>query len=229
MYDIYGHRQRVCLRFKSAGKKGLCEHELLEMLLFYAIARKDVKPLAKDLLNTFGSLAQVLEADLESLAAVKGMGEKSALLLRLTGAICDEKEEQHRRKKGKCRSTFLSGKEIAAQLLKYAQKVSGERLFLLVLDQSSRLIKILDFPGGGEFLSTVNRDIAFKVICHPEAKKLIVAHNHPAGELRPSPTDIANTVKVKKIFQELGITLIDHMIVAEDKCISLLKNTFDED
>lgn len=214
-----GHRSRLRRRFLNAGRHGMCEHELLEMLLFYAIPQKDVKPLAKTLINVFGSLDKVFAADTAALCTVCGIAENSAALIKLVSVLSQEIRKQN----------FAGGivlnsaEKINRYLLEHFPESPDEKLFILLLNRNSELIRIMEFSGARGFLMVSRRDIFFKVMCYPDAKQLILVHNHPAGFSLPSGSDVSNTVKIKKLFQEFGITLIDHLIIADGKCHSMLK------
>lgn len=202
-----------------AGSDALCEHELLEMLLFYAIPQKDVKPLAKKLLEIFGSLDKVFAAEPAALCAVCGIGEHSAALIKLVSSLTQEIRKQSYSDG----ILFDSAGKVHQYLLAHFPETPEEKLFILLLNRDSRLIQTMEFTGSRGVLSAANRDLFLKVMCNPDVKKLILVHSHPDGSVRPSGSDVSSTIRIKKLFQEFGISLLDHLIIANGKCHSMLK------
>ena len=222
--DEEGHRGRVRERFLRAGARGMSEYELIEILLFYAIPRRDVKPLAKELLRRFGTLEAVLSAEFDQLTAVKGIGRNAAVLLKLIPAIGVEilSSRQHGG------ITMDRPEKVQTHLLQHFAGCRDENFVLFLLDREMRLIDTVTFPGGIKGLTMASGDLLFKVLCRRRARQAIVAHNHPSGAPIPSRTDIADTVRLKIIFRGLGISLVDHFIVTPEKCVSLMKCSAEE-
>jgi DNA repair protein RadC len=203
------HRRRLRERFARGGSAALQDYELLELLLSYAIPRRDVKPLAKQLLATFGSLPRVFAATPTELAACEGLGEYSATLLRLVrelGAAC--LGEQLRQ--GPALSSALEVVDFAR--LKLAGR-PHEACLIIFLDVRNR---VLD----SEVLAEGTVD---QVVVHPRrvvegalarrAAGLIVVHNHPSGECMPSAADDQLTQALRQATAPLDIVLLDHLIV----------------
>lgn len=214
-----GHRSRLRKRFLRAGRDGLGEHELLELLLFYAIARKDTKPLAKELLNRFGSFEAVFAADIEQLMLTKGIGQSAAVLLKLIPGIGVELMSRTM-KSGIC---LADSDKLQNFLQINFRGCRTEELRLLLLDRDSRLLDVLSFPGGTEMLKISPTDLVFKILCCRGVRKVILAHNHLSGNNFPSKADIVNTLELKTLLSKIGISIIDHFIVAGEKCSSLMK------
>ncbi|MBR7121675.1 MAG: RadC family protein [Lentisphaeria bacterium] len=214
-----GHRFRLRERFLRSGIAGLAEHELLELLLCYAIARKDVKPLAKTLLRRFGSLEAVLGASSEKLMQIDGIGINSAALLKLIMCICLELMSRPLRE-----GVDLKNPE---KLQRYLQLncsgISGEKLYLLLLDRKNRLLDTLVFSGYSSSTAMLPEDLKFQICCCRGVRQVIMAHNHPGGSLLPSRSDISSTLAVKKMLNEIGVTLLDHFIVSPQGCVSMMK------
>ena len=219
MYDVTGHRRRLRERFMAAGRNAVSEHELLELLLFYSIARKDVKPLAKELLNHCGSLKEVFLASKEKLLAVKGAGEATAALLKLVRVLCDELSGSSPDE----RPLLNSPEKLRDYACRNCRDPRVEKLCVLMLDRNSRLLKKVEFRGHKDMVNAAGLDLLSKTACYTRAKKIIIVHNHPAGLSLPSMTDVSSTVKVKKLFADLGIFLADHLVVYEKSCISMMK------
>lgn len=205
------HRRRLRERYARGGSSGLQDYELLELLLTYAIPRRDVKPLAKDLIAAFGSLSGVLDASIPELAEVKGMGETSATLLRLVqdlGAVyLGERLEQ---------KPQVSA---ATDVLDYARAaLSGrphEAFMVLFLDTQNRLIahEILS-EGTVDNVVVYPRRIVEAALGH-NAAALILVHNHPSGDCAPSPDDCSLTEELARTTSTLDIHVLDHLIIGK--------------
>ncbi len=214
-----GHRARLRERFLKAGKDGFAEHELLELILCYAIPRKDVKPVAKELLNRFGSLQAVFSASHEQLLLCRGLGESSAVLLTLfriigmeimPGALTTD-------------TILISPEAVRKYLMLNYRYVSGETLFLLLLDSDFRLVDKLEISGSSSSVLLNRSEISLKILSCPKVRQVIMAHNHPGNNPLPSKSDINSTLELKMLLQEYGISLLDHFIVSDRQCVSIMK------
>ena len=213
-----GHRSRLRQRFLRVGKSGLSEHELLELLLFYAIPRKDVKPVAKELLNRFKSLHGVFSASPEQLMLCNGLGECSIALLQLMPVLASEIIS------GNLERVCLKRTSDVQTLLKTQYSCCrGEKVILLLLDSKYCLVDKLEISGFAHAVLMNMNEIAFKILCCPQVRQVIIAHNHPGNNLIPSRHDIHNTLELKYLLSKSGITLLDHFIVADGGCRSIMK------
>ena len=205
-----GHRQRLKQRFLDQGAEALADYELLEILLFLAIPRGDVKPLAKGLIARFGSFANVVTAPVEELRSVKGVGETAAAALKLAPAAAKRLAQEQ----------VLSAPVISSweQLIDYCQITLGhlteEEMHVLYLDKKNRLISD-DTHGVG----TVDRAPVYprEVIRRAlslQATSLILVHNHPSGDPSPSKEDVTMTREIQAAARTLEITVHDHLIIA---------------
>lgn len=206
-----GHRRRLRDRYARAGAEAFAEHELLELLLTFSIPRKDTKPIAKRLLTTFGSLHEILNAPQERLSTVEGVGAQSALLIRLV-------RDFHRPSVAQpdLRRTAVTSTRAAVEILQ-AEFVSAseEHFLVLLLDVSSRLLRILRLADGTIDRATVYpRHLAEEAI-KVGAAALIIGHNHPRAAADPTPADRALTRQLYLALTPLGIDLLDHVIVGE--------------
>lgn len=187
----------------------------MELLLFYAIPRRDVKPIAKLLLNRFGSLEAVLSANREQLLLTDDIGENSTLLIKLISTIAVELMTK----------TLHSGSCLAERekLQRYlTMKCRGqESMQLLLPDQKNCLLDVLCFEGGMKNVEVFSRDMLLKV-CRG-ARQVIIAHNHLNNNHSPSKTDIQTTVRLKYLSGSVGITLLDYYIITPDHCVSIMK------
>ncbi len=206
-----GHRKRLRNRFVKNGSSAFAEHELLELLLTYSIPVKDVKPVAKRLLSRFSSITEVLDADIDSLKSVEGVGEMSAVLISLVKEL---KTEYHISKLRDLE--VLSSPESVYEFIK--SKLAGERDELFMVIYLNTKNKVIDFEINAE--GTVNQAAVYprKIIrkalaCN--AAGLILAHNHPSGEPEPSQSDIDLTNSLKEVCDTMDIRLLDHIIVGK--------------
>lgn len=214
--DNAGHRQRLRERFSRSGLDGLQDYEAVELLLSYAIMRRDVKPLAKELLRDFGSLEALMDAPLSSLIDEYGMGPSSALLIRLVREMCTKYLEQ----RAKAVDVLLNPRQ-AEEFIR--MKIGGgqrETLMTIFLNAHNRIICYELNPGTVNHASIYVRELAKRaVLCN--ATGVIIAHNHPSGVCIPSPEDRNLTAAIKSALATFGIMLFDHLIVTPSECRSV--------
>ena len=207
-----GHRKRLRERFLKVGPDGLADYELLELVLFGAQPRRDVKPLAKALMERFGSFAEVISADPQSMAEVKGVGESAIIALKSAQAAA---------------LRLIGGQVIGRPvlsdwqaLLDYCQasmayaKIEQFRIFYL----NNRNVLIADEiqqHGTVDHTPVYPREVVKRAL-ELGASALIMVHNHPSGDPTPSRADIEMTRHVREAGEKLGITLHDHIIVSHN-------------
>lgn len=212
-----GHRKRMRERYAETGFEGFSDYNALEMLLYYAIPRKDTNELAHTIINDLGSFAAVFEASKEELMQVKGVNEHTATLISLVTQVNKRYLESKCAKSTKISSSAEAGNYFIA---KFAYEVN-ECAYAMLLDGKGKLIVCRKISQG-----VVNgTDIGIRSLCELALKfratSVIVAHNHPTGVLMPSAEDEHCTGMIKKALDVIGITLSDHIIVAGEKYISL--------
>lgn len=213
-----GHRERLRNKFITS-PDSLEDHELLELLLFYAIPRCNTNETAHDLIDRFGSLQGVLDANLSSLVGVKDVGNKTALYLRVVSEVLSRYERA---------SHELSGQiDTYAELGDYLRSLfvgtENEQTFLLLFDNSKRLIlceKIGEGYSSGNVISM--REIAYLALSN-NAAGVVLAHNHPNGRATPSGEDIMATNRLKSVLNSMDITLIDHFVIAGKDCVPIIR------
>lgn len=210
------HRDRLRARFKSGGSAALQDYELLELFLFNSIPRRDVKPIAKELIRTFGNLSEVCAADLHRLTSVKGIGEKTALDLKLlhTASI-------HMGRKSLLNRPILSSWPALLDYCRTAMQFeSVEQFRVLFLDRKNRLIadEVLG-QGTVDRAPVYPREIVKRGLAL-EATAIIIAHNHPSGDPTPSHADIEMTNLVIDTAKAVGITVHDHLIIGREDIAS---------
>ena len=206
----HGHRRRLRERFLSNGQS-LPDYELLELLLFHAIPRIDVKPLAKDLIARFGSFAGVLSAPPERLAEFDELSDNVIVLLK---AVRESGERL-------ARAEVMAQPVIASweKLLDYCRASIGhaeiEHFRLLFLDRKNRLIADeVQQKGTVDHTPVYPREVVKRAL-ELNATAIILVHNHPSGDPTPSTGDIAMTREIQGTCEKLGIALHDHVIIAK--------------
>ena len=211
-----GHRERLRQRFLEAGIKGFSDRDALELLLTYAIQRKDTKETAAILIEKFGSLRSVLNQPPSMLQTVPGIGPAASVLLNLATSITTR---SFRLKKGT--QVIDSPEKVRKYLEMKMSALRKERLIALLLDSSNRLITecILEF-GTVDKAAVHPRNLLEKVIA-TGATGVILVHNHPGGANRASQEDIRLTRNLRDLGKSLGFRLLDHMIVADGETLSL--------
>lgn len=209
MHD--GHRERLRKRYIENGIESLAEHERLELLLTYALPRQDTNPIAHRLIERFGSLEAVLEANAFDLLQVQGVGERTAALLRLCGDLKrlppEERKKAPLRTPGEafsyCRSLFDSEQ--------------GERFYCIALDKSKRAIYAEMITRGTPTRTAVYPRLVVESALRHGACSVIMTHNHPSGDARPSREDVDATIAVRGALSAIDINLFDHIIVGKEQ------------
>ncbi|MEA1921113.1 MAG: DNA repair protein RadC [Pseudomonadota bacterium] len=215
--DQVGHRQRLKARFARQGLAGWHDYEVLELLLGYAIPRRDVKPLAKELLRKFETIKRVLDAPADRLQEIAGMGPQSARFLKLCRELLVLYLEQPDRQ----RQAVTSPEQIGELCRSRLEGLPEEQFLVLFLDNRHRLIASEIMHRGTVDMSVVYpREVLTRALLH-RAAALLVAHNHPGGSPTPSADDLKITQELKKAAATLGIRLLDHLIVAGSQVVSL--------
>lgn len=219
MSEHEGHRERLRERYLRAGIDGLNEHEVLELMLTYAIPRRDTKPIAKALIERFGSIDRVLKATAEELSAVDGMGPSSAVFLTLFDQVWHLCAEQ-RSRKGSDLSSVTKVKEHCMGLLSGYRE---ELLYVLCLNPKLELIAAVKMASGTvNGVTVAPRQVAEEAL-RRGASGVVLAHNHPSGNPSPSREDIRFTTEVRRALEALSIPLYDHIVVG-DTATSLKEN-----
>lgn len=207
-----GHRERLRRRFVSEGAKSFEPHNLLELLLFYAVPRRDTNVTAHLLLERFGDVPSVLTAPVPELCKVAGIGESSAVLLRLCGELgtrlCAGTMKNPKR--------FRTREEIGEYLVGLYRGVRVETVYALLLSGSGTLIRAAQVCAGGVSSAVVRvRDIVSAAMS-AGAGAVVLAHNHPGGTAFPSLEDLNATQEIARALSLSGIELAEHFVVADD-------------
>lgn len=213
----HGHRERLRTRFREQGDTALADYEILELLLFRLIPRRDTKPVAKALLDRFGTLAGVFGAPAGLLQEVKGVGEAVALDLKLVSAVA------HRSLK-----SDLRGRQVLSSwssVIDYCHAAMAheprEQFRILFLDKRNTLIADeIQGKGTVDHTPVYPREVVKRAL-ELSATALILVHNHPSGDPTPSRADIDMTQLIISTAKPLGITVHDHIIIGKDGHASL--------
>ena len=215
-----GHRQRMKSRFLEVGLDGFNDHNVLEMLLFYALPRKDTNELAHRLLNHFGSISAVLEADYKALSEIDGIGENAAVLLKLIPEISRRYMEEISAPKKCVESAEQLGRYFIAKFMYFQDEVS----YALLLDNMNRVITCKPISKGVVNATEVGVRMLIELAMKYKATGIIIAHNHPGGMPEPSREDEECTETVKNMLDVVGVKLLDHIIVGNGVYYSMKQN-----
>lgn len=217
-----GHRKHIKERFLREGLDNFTEVQVLELLLFYVIPRKDTNPIAHELINHFGSLAQVLDAPVEELEKVEGIGPNAALLLSLITALARFYLVSRTEKQ-----TILNSLEACGQYLKpYFLGRRVEVVYLLCLDAKCKVLSCREVGEGSVNSANVSIRRIVELALSQNASSVVLAHNHPSGLALPSEEDVSTTRRVAAALSMVDIPLVDHIIVADDDYVSLVQSGY---
>jgi len=216
---VEGHRARMRARLLTAGPEALADHEMLEMVLFLALPRRDTKPIARALMNRFGSFAAAIAAPLVELRGTEGLGEAGAAALKTVQAAAlrlARAEVLHR-------PVLNNWDRLMEYLTAVLSRERVEQFRVLFLDNKNRLV-----ADEAQARGTVNhtpvypREVVKRALEH-HATAIILVHNHPSGDPTPSRDDIEMTREIKLAAQTLAVVLHDHVIVGNGRWLSFRK------
>lgn len=217
-----GHRDRIRRRFLEEGLDQFTDVQVLEFLLFYCIARQDTNPIAHRLLDSFGSLSQVLEAPVEELRKVEGIGENTAVFLHLVTQV-GRYYLTDRASKAKVLPTL----ESCAQYLQtffFGRNV--ETVYLLCLDAKCKMLCCKKISEGDVNSTSLSVRKVVETALNTNASSVVLAHNHPGGMAIPSNEDIQTTRRIAAALQAVDVHFIDHILVTDDDYVSLLQSGY---
>lgn len=212
-----GHRQRIKERFLKNGLDGFSEHEVLELLLFYCIPRRDTNEIAHRLEKRFGSLTEVIEAPVKELKKVDGVGENAAMFLSVLKEtnrylnICRARENKVLRSIGEC----------GEYLRHFFDGIRNEVVYLLCMDAKGMVIDCYKVGEGGVNSASVSIRKIIDIAITSNATSVVLAHNHPSGLAIPSADDIQTTRRLAKALYMADVILTDHIVVADKDYISM--------
>lgn len=216
-----GHRDRMKQRFLDHGLDNFNDHNVLELLLFFAIPRRDTNALAHELMDRFGSLAGVFEAEPEALMTVPGVGEKAATLLHLV----PEAARRYLMDKSETGTVLASSAAVGAYFIPRFINSWTEQVYMACLDAKLKVIHCSCLNAGSSAVSArVDVRTVVQTAILKNATAVVLAHNHTSGIAIPSPEDEYVTRQVEQALSLVGVTLLDHIIVAGDDFVSLADN-----
>lgn len=217
-----GHRKRLRQRFLAEGLDHFTDVQILELLLFYCIARQDTNPLAHRLLNHFGSLSQIMDAPMEELCKVEGVGENTAAFLRMVPQVgrCYLKDRTVKTK-------ILPTLESCAEYLQpYFFGRNVETAYLLCVDAKCKLLCCRKLSEGDINSTELPVRKVVETALSANASSVLLAHNHPGGIAIPSYADIHTTMNVAAALRAVDVQLIDHLVFCDDDYVSLKQSGY---
>ena len=216
-----GHRQRLKDRFLREGLDGFTDIQVLELLLFYVVPRKDTNPIAHELLDRFGSLTRVLDAPVVKLTQVGGVSENGATFLKLVReierrcALCQEQTV--------ILNTIEDCCDYVTRLFKGKK---NETVFLLSLDAKLKLLSCREVGEGSVNYASVPIRRCVEMALEDGATSVILAHNHPSGIAVPSGDDVLTTRRLAAALSTVEIQLVDHIVVADEDSVSMVQSGY---
>jgi DNA repair protein RadC len=219
-----GHRQRMKKRFLTHGLENFDDHNVLELLLFYALPQGDINPTAHALINKFGKLSAVFDAPLEELMQVSGVGESAATLIKLLPQV--SRRYQISRSISEEDIYLTDSKKAGRFIVPYFYGECEEAVYMVCMDAKCKVISCkLLFKGEVNSANVSVRKIVENALAN-KATNIILAHNHPSGVALPSKEDEVTTERIAEALKAVDITLADHIVVAEDDFVSMSDNGF---
>lgn len=215
-YKGAGHRGRLRDRFLQSGLDGFLDYEIIELLLTLGTPMKDCKEMAKEAIKQFKGLRGVLDATLDDLQIINGIGPSNAFGIKLFQAI----SEKYAREKMPSKISLNSPQAVVTYLKEKIGKKKKEHFVILALDSRNNLISINDVSIGTLNASLVHPREVFEPAIRFLAAQILIAHNHPSGDPDPSQDDLVITKRLVEAGKILGIEVVDHVIVAKDRFLS---------
>lgn len=213
-----GHRERLRNRFIEEGGKSFAAHNLMELLLFYGIPRKDTNDIAHRLLDRFGDIKGIFSATVDDLCLVKGVTKNAAVLIRLCSEMCG------RMYSGELSDIkrFRSFEEIGDYLIRLFYGLTEEYVYLMLLDSEGGLLKVSQLCRGS--VNSVTLDLRTVVLqaFNYNACGIIIAHNHPGGSVYPSAEDLNSTKRLVAMLEANGLQLSEHFVVSDGLYMRIL-------
>jgi len=207
-------------RFLSDGLDGFSEHEVLEMMLYYCIARKDTNEIAHALINEFGSFARVLEAPVHELEKVPGVGHGAAVFLHFMAA-----SSRYYRTNLVKNTKIVNNFDTCTRVLSPCfDGRRNEAVFMLCLDAKSQLLGCKMVGEGSVNSAGVPVRKVVETALSTNASFVVLAHNHPSGVAVPSGDDVRTTRMIAQALQSVDVHLVDHLVFSDDECVSMCQS-----
>lgn len=209
--DIHkGHRERLKRKFINKNGEDFESHELLELLLFYALPQKNTNEIAHRLLLHFGSLAGVLEADINDITAIDGIKEHSAILLKIQLAML----RAYMQEKYELKNRVLTKETMPSYIKSLFFGRKDEAMFAVMLDGEGRIITTVKLSEGTKHKTPLYTRELIKKAIEANADSVILVHNHPSGNSQPSESDLKTTKIAEEALSYVNVRLLEHIIVA---------------
>lgn len=217
-----GHRQRLKDRFRQEGLDGFNEVNALEMLLFYCVPRSDTNPLAHRLIERFGSFSGVLDASIEELEAVEGVGHNISTFL----AFIPQVDRYYNDNKNKNLKILTSVSQCGEYLRPKFINRKNEMVYMVCLDAKCKVLSCKQLGEGSVNSAGVPIRRIVDVALKMNASSVILAHNHPGGVAFPSSDDIQTTIRVSQALAGVDVVLTDHLIFADGDYTSIVDSGY---
>ena len=218
--DYLGHRKRLRERYVKNGYEALQDYEIIELLLTFVKQRVDTKPLAKQLIKKYGTIEEILKADIKDLKETEGIGDITAVFLNFVGdiAACSFKDKAEKEK-----ISFRNKNQLISYLRNDIGFSKNEEFKVLFLNSVNEIIETeILFTGTIDKSAVYPRKILERALYH-NARSIVFVHNHPSGNVSPSEKDIELTEEVKKFFKIVDINVLDHIIITKNSHFSFLE------
>ena len=216
-----GHREKLRDRFiNEKGFEHFEDHQILELLLFYANARQDTNPLAHELLDRFGSLKGVLEARPEQLMTVDGIGKQQAVLLSMVVPLT----RVWHRCAMETPTRIGNSREAENYCLSILAGERTERFYVISLNAKCNVLGRRKISEGSLSEVSAYPRMVMETALNYNAHSVLLCHNHPGGTCAPSPEDISSTLQLQRLLNGVGILVLDHVIVAGDRTYSMIQH-----
>lgn len=212
-----GHRDRLRRRFREEGLSHFEDLHILELILFHALPRRDTSPAAHALLKQFGTLAGVLDARPEDLMRIEGIGENTALYLRMFPQVM----QRYLHEQGGVGNILADTEQCGRYLLSCYFQERDEVVYLLCLDAKCKLLDCSLIHRGSVNSANISVRKIVEQALRCNASSVVLSHNHVSGVALPSQEDLATTRQLMTALEAVGVTLTDHIIVAGDDFVSL--------
>ena len=215
-----GHRQRMKARFSADGLDAFKEHEVLEMLLYYCIPRKNTNEIAHRLLKEFETLPRVLNASVKELEKVEGMGRNAAIFV----TFVRQMERYFQSNDSDSTNILNTMDKCYKYLIKRFAARKNETVMLLCLDAKCMLLGCHIVAEGSVNAASISVRKIVDLALSTNATSVILAHNHPSGIALPSDEDVKTTIRVAKALHMVDVVLNDHVVVADGDCVSMYQS-----
>ena len=215
-----GHRKRLKERFIREGIDFFEEHQILELLLFYGIPRKDTNEIAHGLIKEFKDLSGVLDAKIEDLEKVDGVGENAAILLSLMAPL----SRRYQGCKFKAKQQLNSSQKAGEYAMHLFTDVRYECFYLICLNNQNQVRHAAKTFEGTINEAAIYPRLVVETALKHQASSVILAHNHPGGSIKPSQGDIQVTKRIKEALGAIDINVVDHIIVGDNRYFSFAED-----